>query len=307
MLSFCDDRKALWYVRKNIGTLISENPLIVQLHFEPAGRPIDQGEDGEFYTKERLNICVVCGKDDSIIKKHVVPQQYRQFFPLVAKAHLNHDILLLCTECHRNSHIIDNVLMAQLAEEFDAPMGTHLEVMVQIDSSLKAVRNAAGALFRCREKLPTDKRKEFERVLKDYFKVDKLDDEMIRKAGKLEFKMNNGEFKPHGEKVVEAYKKIGLVKLEQRWRENFISSMNPQHLPEGWSITHNELKMRLKMSHLLLDHPDRENYKISLVGTEGTIDVPYVPKSSREVTPISDNESPSTSQESSPECFNIVS
>lgn len=301
MLSFCDDRKAMWYVRKGIGTLVSSDPLVVQLHFEPAGRPIDQGDDGEFYTKERLNICVVCGKDDSIIKKHVVPQQYRQYFPLVAKAHLNHDILLLCTECHLNSHMIDNNLMAQLAEEFDAPMGTRLEVMVQIDSSLKAVRNAAGALFRSREKLPIDKRNEFEQILKDYFKIDELDEETIRKAGKLDFKINNSEFKPHGQKVTDAYKKIGLVNLEQRWRENFISSMNPQYLPEGWSTRHNEMKMRLKMSYLPLDHPDRENYKISLVGTEGTIDVPYVQKPSKEATPTSDNVSPSSSKESTPE------
>lgn len=302
MLSFCDDRKAMWYVRKGIGTLVSSNPLVIQLHFEPAGRPIHQGEDGEFYTKVRLNICVVCGKDDSIIKKHVVPQQYRQYFPIVAKAHLNHDILLMCTECHRISHVIDNNLIAQLAEEFDAPTGTQLEVMVQIDSSLKAVRNAAGALFRCRDKLPKDKRNEFEQILKDYFELDELDEETIRKAGKLDFKINNSKFMPHGEKVVEAYKKIGLIKMEQRWRENFLSSMNPQHLPEGWSIKHNETKMRLKMSYLPYDHPDRENYKISLVGTEGIIDIPFVPKLSREVTPTSDNVSPSTSKESSPDC-----
>ena len=39
MLCTCDVKKAEWYVKKGIGELISQDPLIVRLKFEPSGRP----------------------------------------------------------------------------------------------------------------------------------------------------------------------------------------------------------------------------------------------------------------------------
>ncbi|KAB7496811.1 Exonuclease 3'-5' domain-containing protein 2 [Armadillidium nasatum] len=80
-LCTCDPKKALWYVEKGLGDLISEEPLVVKLRFEPAGRPNREGLDGQFYLQERLNNCVVCGKEDSYIRKNVVPHEYRKYFP----------------------------------------------------------------------------------------------------------------------------------------------------------------------------------------------------------------------------------
>lgn len=45
--------------------LVSEEPFIVRLLFEPSGRP-DSQED--YYLKAKENLCVVCGKADSYIR-----------------------------------------------------------------------------------------------------------------------------------------------------------------------------------------------------------------------------------------------
>lgn len=34
----------------------------------------------------------------------------------------------------------------------------------------------------------------------------------------------------------------GLMALERRWRQHFLSSMRPRHLPPLWSVDHNHSK-----------------------------------------------------------------
>ena len=38
-LCVCDIKKARWYVEKDLGFLVKEDPLTVRLKFEPSGRP----------------------------------------------------------------------------------------------------------------------------------------------------------------------------------------------------------------------------------------------------------------------------
>ncbi|XP_068210115.1 exonuclease 3'-5' domain-containing protein 2 isoform X1 [Palaemon carinicauda] len=281
-----DPKKARWYVEKDLGDLVSEDPLIVRLKFEPAGRPQMEMEDGKFYLQERQNICVVCGKEESFIRKNVVPREYRKYFPDTLKAHQNHDVVLLCSSCHRLNNMRDQQLRFKLAEEFDAPIGTEQDVKCTFDKSLKSVRYAAGALLRSRDEIPQKRVLELENIVKKFYDIDEITQEHLNKAYNMNVNIWNDDYQAHGYKVFQAYEKVGLVKLEQRWREFFLSSMEPKFLPDCWSVTHNAFKMRLKMSRLPVDHPDREKYRIVLVGTEGTIDVPYIPDLSRESTPV---------------------
>ena len=54
---------------------IGDNPLRVQLNFEPSGRPKDEKN---YYAQDKLNVCVVCGADDTFIRKCIVPHEYRK-------------------------------------------------------------------------------------------------------------------------------------------------------------------------------------------------------------------------------------
>ena len=64
-LCTCDKKKANWYLSKGIGKLMSEDPFIVRLLFEPSGRP-DSHQD--YYLTAKENLCVVCGIADSYIR-----------------------------------------------------------------------------------------------------------------------------------------------------------------------------------------------------------------------------------------------
>lgn len=54
---------------------VKDDPLTVKLNFEPGGRP--ESED-DYYLQHKENICVVCGSEEMLIKKQVVPKEYRR-------------------------------------------------------------------------------------------------------------------------------------------------------------------------------------------------------------------------------------
>ncbi|KAF9390737.1 hypothetical protein CPC16_004861 [Podila verticillata] len=94
----CSRKKADWYLARNLARSIS--PTSIHLTFSPAG----QGRAGDSYFLEaRENKCVVCGKETAeagATMLHVVPEQYRKWFPLKLKSHSSHDILVACPECN---------------------------------------------------------------------------------------------------------------------------------------------------------------------------------------------------------------
>lgn len=54
---------------------------------------------------------------------------------------------------------------------------------------------------------------------------------------------------PHGLKLVQAHAEQGLrglMVLERRWRQHFLTTMQPRHLPPLWSIDHNHSKLLRK-------------------------------------------------------------
>ncbi|XP_042856535.1 exonuclease 3'-5' domain-containing protein 2-like isoform X2 [Penaeus japonicus] len=282
LLCTCDSKKALWYVAKDLGEIVSADPLIVRLKFEPTGRPQYQEGDGEFYLQERLNKCVVCGKEEKLMKKNVVPHEYRKHFPDILKTHQSHDVILLCSDCFQTSNSEDDLLRTQLMKEFDAPIGIEHDDQIQVERECKLVRNAGRTLLRSRDSLPQERVETLEKILMKHYEVDSITKDHIEQAATMKAKVSNDKYRIHGQKVYEKYEKIGVMKLEQRWRRHFLESMKPQHLPKCWSVMHNMFKMRQKMSFLPLDHPDRKKFQIALVGSEGHIDVPYMPPPARQ-------------------------
>lgn len=151
MLCTCAKKKAEWYVERGLGKVITEEPYTVRLLFEPSGRAV--GDVGKYYQTPKINQCVVCGENNSYIRKNIIPREYRRYFPckwtkytyprcfskfamdffliallpsVVMKDHTSHDILLLCPRCHQLSNMADLGVRSRLAEECDAPF-THAD------------------------------------------------------------------------------------------------------------------------------------------------------------------------------------
>ncbi|XP_042244809.1 exonuclease 3'-5' domain-containing protein 2 isoform X2 [Thunnus maccoyii] len=248
-LCTCDKKKAKWYLDKGIGVLQSEDPFVVRLLFEPSGRPDSQQD---YYLTAKENLCVVCGKADSYIRKNIVPHEYRRHFPTEMKDHNSHDILLLCTSCHAASNVHDSFLKQQLAEEFAAPQGCEEGVRLLEDADRRKVRSAARALLTAGEGLPEQRREELQDLIKSFLDMNEeqeLTDEALQQAASLETRIFNEAYVPHGLKVVHAYAEQGLrglMNLERRWRQHFLTTMHPRHLPPLWSVDHNHSKFLRK-------------------------------------------------------------
>ncbi|XP_026789923.1 exonuclease 3'-5' domain-containing protein 2 isoform X2 [Pangasianodon hypophthalmus] len=255
-LCTCDKKKAKWYLDKGIGELVSEDPFIVRLLFEPSGRPDSQKD---YYLTAKENLCVVCGKAESYIRKNIVPHEYRRHFPAEMKDHNSHDILLLCTSCHAASNVYDGFLKQQLADEFSAPQGCEEGVRMLEDSDRRRVRSAARALLSANDSMPASRREELLSVVHAYFCKEgeerEVTEGMLNTAANLETRIFNESYVPHGLKVVQAYAERGLrglIELERRWRQHFLSCMQPKFLPPLWSVDHNHEKYLRKYGENLL-------------------------------------------------------
>ncbi|XP_033113079.1 exonuclease 3'-5' domain-containing protein 2-like [Anneissia japonica] len=235
-LCICDFKKAEWYVRKGIGTVVSEDePYTVRLNFEPAAIP---SSDQEYYLQDKENICVVCGRGDMYMRKYVVPHEYRRYFPKKMRHHSSHDVLLLCIDCHLESWNHDQFLRRQLANECNADFDRNNSEYIEDHTVLK-VRSAAKALLRNRCTIPEPRIKILESTVKNYYNVDTVDDTLLEKTVNLETRILNEEFTgSHGKKVVmhKARQKDGLLEFERMWRRHFVNTMKPQFLPALWSI-----------------------------------------------------------------------
>ena len=55
------------------------------------------------------------------------------------------------------------------------------------------------------------------------------------------FRFRKHDHIPHGKKVMEYYQQHegGLMKFIMMWRQQFIDTMEPKHLPSFWSVDHN--------------------------------------------------------------------
>ncbi|XP_016340924.1 exonuclease 3'-5' domain-containing protein 2-like isoform X2 [Sinocyclocheilus anshuiensis] len=243
-LCTCDKKKAKWYLEKGIGELVSDDPFVVRLLFEPSGRPDSQKD---YYLTAKENVCVVCGKADSYIRKNIVPHEYRRHFPAEMKDHNSHDILLLCTSCHAASNVHDGVLKQRLAEEHSAPQGCEEGIRLLEDADRRRVRSAARALLSASSGMPQSRKEELLSVIQSFFcnGQQEVTQEMLQRAAALETRIFNESYVPHGLKVVQVYAERslrGLMELERCWRQHFLTSMQPRHLPPLWSVNHNHDK-----------------------------------------------------------------
>nr|CAB3243957.1 exonuclease 3'-5' domain-containing protein 2-like [Phallusia mammillata] len=239
LLSTCDRKKATWYLEKKLADEICKEPLTVRLKFEPAGRPMSHND---YYLNDKENVCVVCGGNDSIVRKNVVPHEYRRHFPLVLKDHISHDILPVCVACHQLAGHYDCILRQKIADQYDAPLGSKQTVQLLEDPERRSVRSAGRALSAARNKIPEPRKSELESVVTSFFQ-EEICDEVIEKACTLETRFKNEAYIPHGEKVISTilseHNLKGLIDFERRWRQHFLDTMQPKFLPDLWSVEHN--------------------------------------------------------------------
>ncbi|KAB7499838.1 Exonuclease 3'-5' domain-containing protein 2, partial [Armadillidium nasatum] len=255
LLCRCTSKNALWYVEKGLGDLVSKEPLVIKLRFEPARRYSREGFDGQFYLQQRGNSCVVCGEKDFCSSKSIIPHEYRKYFPKILKYYNSHDIVLLCTRCLKRCDFHYHHLKKKLSEECDR---CKIDVKLSIDGKLKSVRSAGGALKESKYLLPPKQIQYLENKLKKYFNTDTLTEDHITQGVHYITHILNEECSLYSFKVFKHYEKIGLISLETRWRQWFLDTMKPKYMPKYWSVLHRYERLKLELARYPLDAQIRE-------------------------------------------------
>jgi hypothetical protein len=223
-----DSEKALWYLNRNLVEVVSQQPPVLRFRFQPGGA----GHAGdEYYLTGKHNRCVVCGSAEGLNRHHVVPSVYRRHLPVEVKDHSHHDVLLLCLACHEKYERHADQLKARLGEEFGIPLhGLRSERDRERGRAIKL----AIALIRHGEKIPPARRDEMLRILGDWLGHWPVGDTEVETVARLESDAESGEMIEHGRQVITNTPDVQA--FIRRWREHFLSTMQPQFLPEHWDV-----------------------------------------------------------------------
>lgn len=223
----CGDKKAQWYLKRNLAKKINEEPLVIRLTFIPNG----QGHAADsFYLQKRQNNCVCCGREEEMTKHHVVPYMYRRFFPDHLKNHTAYDILPLCHSCHEDYEIFAQQLKTEIAIE----LSVMKEDVKVVDFELKNVCMAASALLLHRDLIPSVRYEYLMDIVRKYYGHHEVTTAELEEASHLRYNTKRDTYKPEGQAVVESLDSIEA--FVKRWRRHFITTMFPQHMPEHWTV-----------------------------------------------------------------------
>jgi hypothetical protein len=146
---YCTRKLASSYLRKGLAEMVSEDPFVFRLVFEAAGA-------GCPTQAPKRNNCECCDTDTDLSKHHVIPYEYRRWFPLELKSHRSHEhVVPLCRKCHDEYE----VYAFKMRYKLNFMIAEHLhKIKVQ-----ESARRAAKTLRRNGSTLPDKKTEQLRR------------------------------------------------------------------------------------------------------------------------------------------------
>lgn len=226
------EKRANWYLVRNLAYIVKENPPTVRLSFNPKGKG---HKDDPYYLSEKKNQCVVCGERDLevLTKHHIVPIDYRRFLPGEVKSRNSHDIVPICRDCHdvyEQKYSLE--LRNELADKYNAPI---LPKEAQFPE-LKAI-GLAYCLIQYGDTIPTNKKVEMRSRIKEILGINRLTQQKINDLASKDTKEERKKYPTHAEIVIS---RIGnLQEFVEMWRLHFVKSMQPKFMPKHWNVKRN--------------------------------------------------------------------
>ncbi len=249
----CGEKKAFWYIEKNLA-IISDDKCIT-LTFIPKGNGYE--DDEEFGRAPRITRCVVSGIEYGLQRHHIVPYCYRMYFPEEYKAKNHHDVVLVNNEVHSEYEQYANTFKDEIAVMYGVKtigeLNAEYTAMLRENGKTGSILiHTIHSIIKSYNKMPYETK-----IEKLYFISEQLDvpydvvskfnyiqlyklylllrEKQIKNAYNV--KANNRKLYDHGYHVVQKLdtedKIEEFVKL---WRTHFIETMQPQFMPQGWSV-----------------------------------------------------------------------
>lgn len=246
-LSRCGIKKANWYVNKGLGSVVSEDPFIVRLSFEPRGR---NGVDDPLLMEGKPNICVVCGTTENLTRHHIVPYSFIRHMRVEYKVDIIRDIYPLCEDCHGRYEALSN----DKRQEIAARLGVQLYGLPEEEyQRLRKAKGAAFALQKYADKMPSERTVELKKVVQDYWDKEQITEEDLLSLDEVELENHNGYINVMKEV---AGRVTDYSEFAREWREHFVTHMQPKYMPETWSVDRktNPENIWIPKRMLLQDH-----------------------------------------------------
>jgi hypothetical protein len=219
--------RADWYLSRGLADVVGDNK--IRLNFEPKGKR----DPNDLYSIcAKSNNCVVCNDSDITVltKHHIVPSEYRKFFPVEIKSRSCHDIVPICRKHHDDYEAEADKFKQKIAEDYDVEFNHK-----KFDDDVVTALRLAKVLLIHPCTVPVNRLEQIRTDFVKYSGIVNITDETVSEFI-LEHK--NHKSKTHGEQVVEKVIKEGkLYEFVVMWRKHFVDTMNPQYLPKYWDIT----------------------------------------------------------------------
>jgi len=221
----CDRERMEWYLERKLAVLVSEDPPVLRLTFQPKG----PGHAGDSYFLQGFkNQCVVCGSQDDLSHHHIVPDGYRRYFPRISYVlgRWMYDVLLLCVRCHERYERMANEFKETIAVEYGIPSSG----ISNLTRDKLRFMKAAIALERHGDKIPEGRRTLLEGDVKAYLGKDAFTREDLALWKEIQQSI---DVTPPGEMIISKIPDIDDFAI--RWRWHFMTQMKPRFLPSGWN------------------------------------------------------------------------
>lgn len=224
------ERRANFYTTKDLVSQDTTDPKKFVFKTEPANWGFWDTSLHHYHLRLKKNRCVVCGSNEQLTKHHVLPVTFQRYYPNDPEdaGVRSHDMLLLCLDCHET---YEQKYADPVRNQWAIKHEAHLNHRFKNTELGQAVKMAKTLL---RKRLPAQiQRKLIEEVAKVLTKKPSKDD--LNRLATLGWRDTQEllEKADMGKKVTDAW---DLGELRRFWRSHFVESMNPQFLPEGWSI-----------------------------------------------------------------------
>lgn len=229
LIAHIPEKRAKWYLKKELAMKIGEAPLSIRLTFPP--------KRSELRTVIRKNVCVVCGTAEDLTRHHTVPDTIRKHLPHQYKSKVSHDILAVCAPCHSEYEIKisrSNTIQIPLIKEA-SKVSSRLQ---QVAKLLLNILEYSEGLVGPRLERIHHRVKQLTSELPDY--VENLFPYLKDYSSDVNLSLEQlGELQ-ESHRTVTAY----LVQRDIKnipdfifsCRKSFVDMMNPQFLPEDWDI-----------------------------------------------------------------------
>jgi hypothetical protein len=182
---YCTRKKADSYLKKGIAEVVSEDPFVFKLLFEPKGK----GNPGQL---PRENKCVVCKAEENLTRHHVVPYALRKLMGAEFKDHKSEDVVALCEEHHHEYEMSSRELLLRLLEACKEDLSQR--------ELIKRSKKASHNLHMYYDRLTEEKKAEYLKILQ----------------------YSNLEIKGDFQLLMEKY---GEERLYSEWRKDFLEWM----------------------------------------------------------------------------------